>query len=139
MKKLLVLLAALALVAAACGDGEAGDDGDTGDTGDDGATTTTTQAATTTTEAGDEGLMMGMTAEELVDAGYVVVRPGENIRIGASVALTGPIPDPGRDIGNGAELGVDDVAGLRERMTNLASKSVSEIMALYDFPIRELE
>lgn len=110
MKRLLVLLAALALVAAACGNGEAGDDGDTGDTGDDGATTTTTQATTTTTtEPTDEGLMMGMTADELVEAGYVVVRPGENIRIGASVALTGPIPDPGRDIGNGAELGVDDV------------------------------
>jgi len=33
----------------------------------------------------------------------------------------------------------DDVAGLRERMTNLASKSAAEIMALYHFPIRGLE
>lgn len=108
MKKLLVLLAVLALVAAACG-GEAADDGDTGDDGAGSPTTTTTEATTTTTEAAEEGLMMGMSAEELEADGYVVVRPGENIRIGASVALTGPIPDPGRDIANGAELGVDDV------------------------------
>lgn len=107
MRKLFALLAVLALVAAACGGTETADDGDTGDTGE--PTTTTTEATTTTTEATEEGLMMGMTAEELEDAGYVVVRPGDNIRIGASVALTGPIPDPGRDIGNGTEIGVDDV------------------------------
>ena len=29
--------------------------------------------------------------------------------IGASVALTGPIPDPGRDIANGAEIAIDDL------------------------------
>lgn len=109
MKKLLVLLAALALVAAACGNGEASDDGDTGDTGDDGATTTTTQAPTPSPEPEDEGLMMGMSADELRAEGYVVVEPGQNIRIGNSVALTGPIPEPGRDIANGAEIAADDI------------------------------
>lgn len=108
MKKLLALLAALALVAAACGNGEAGDDGDTG--GDGEPTTTTTQApATTTTTEADDGLMMGMTADELRAEGYVVVEPGQNIRIGNSVALTGPIPEPGRDIANGAEIAADDI------------------------------
>lgn len=41
--------------------------------------------------------------------GAVVVEPGSPIRIGASVALTGPIPDPGKDIRNGAEIAVDDL------------------------------
>jgi ABC-type branched-subunit amino acid transport system substrate-binding protein len=50
-----------------------------------------------------------MSAEELEDAGYVVIAPGDPIRIGASVALTGPIPDPGRDIANGNEIAIDDL------------------------------
>jgi branched-chain amino acid transport system substrate-binding protein len=41
--------------------------------------------------------------------GQVVIAPGETIRIGNSVALTGPIPDPGLDIRQAAELAVDDL------------------------------
>jgi len=55
------------------------------------------------------GLLNGMTAEELAAGGYVVIAPGDPIRIGISAALTGPIPDPGRDIANGAEIGIDDL------------------------------
>ncbi len=41
--------------------------------------------------------------------GVVVIAPGETIRIGNSVALTGPIPDPGLDIRQAAELAIDDL------------------------------
>ncbi len=41
--------------------------------------------------------------------GAVVIAPGETIRIGNSVALTGPIPDPGLDIRQSAEIAVDDL------------------------------
>ncbi len=57
----------------------------------------------------DAVLTMGMTASELADAGYVVVGPGCTIRIGQSVGLTGPLPDPGLDIQQAAELAVDDL------------------------------
>jgi branched-chain amino acid transport system substrate-binding protein len=39
----------------------------------------------------------------------VIIAPGEAIRIGNSVALTGPIPDPGLDIRQAAEIAVDDL------------------------------
>ncbi len=42
-------------------------------------------------------------------SGKVVVAAGGMIRIGGSFALTGPIPDPGLDIRQGAELAVDDL------------------------------
>jgi branched-chain amino acid transport system substrate-binding protein len=42
-------------------------------------------------------------------AAVVVVAPGEPIRIGGSFALTGPIPDPGLDIQQAAEISVADV------------------------------
>ena len=48
-------------------------------------------------------------AEEGEMAAAVVVAPGETIRIGGSFALTGPIPDPGLDIQNAAEVSVADV------------------------------
>jgi branched-chain amino acid transport system substrate-binding protein len=70
----------------------------------------------------DMGLHMGLTAEELVEQGYVVIAPGDPIRIGASVALTGPIPDPGRDIANGNEIAIDDLnaaGGLKGHMFEL--------------------
>jgi len=57
----------------------------------------------------EAGLYMGMTAEELVAAGYVVIAPGETIRIGQSTGLTGPIPDPGLDIAQAAEIAIDDL------------------------------
>ncbi len=74
------------------------------------------------TEAVSAGLLDGMSMEELMGAGYVVIEPGAPIRIGASVALTGPIPDPGRDIANGAEIAIDDLnemGGLNGHMFEL--------------------
>ena len=48
--------------------------------------------------------------DNIVDmSGKVVVEAGGIIRIGGSFALTGPIPDPGLDIRQGAELAVDDL------------------------------
>ena len=40
-------------------------------------------------------------------SGKVVVAAGGMIRIGGSLALTGPVPDPGLDLRQGAELDVD--------------------------------
>ncbi|MCK4692974.1 MAG: branched-chain amino acid ABC transporter substrate-binding protein [Anaerolineales bacterium] len=60
-------------------------------------------------EPAEAGIYLGMTAEELMAAGYVVIAPGETIRIGQSTGLTGPIPDPGLDIAQAAELAVDDL------------------------------
>ena len=49
-------------------------------------------------------------AAEAADmTGKVVVAPGQTIRIGGSFALTGPIPDPGKDINQAAEIAVDDL------------------------------
>lgn len=49
-------------------------------------------------------------AEETADVeGKVVVAAGGSIRIGGSFALTGPIPDPGKDIRYGAEIAIDDL------------------------------
>ncbi len=62
-----------------------------------------------TEEPAGDVIAMGMTADELVQAGYVVVAPGEPIRIGQSTGLTGPLPDPGLDIQQAAELAVDDL------------------------------
>lgn len=42
-------------------------------------------------------------------SGKVVIAPGQTIRIGGSFALTGPIPDPGKDIRQAAEIAVDDL------------------------------
>lgn len=39
----------------------------------------------------------------------VVIAPGQTIRIGGSFALTGPIPDPGKDIRQAAEIAIDDL------------------------------
>ena len=48
--------------------------------------------------------------EAAVDmSGKVVIAAGGTIRIGGSFALTGPIPDPGKDIRYGAELAIDDL------------------------------
>lgn len=41
-------------------------------------------------------------------SGKVVIPAGGTIRIGGSFALTGPIPDPGKDIQQAAEIGIDD-------------------------------
>ena len=42
-------------------------------------------------------------------ANQVVIAPGQPIRIGGSFALTGPIPDPGKDIRQAAEIAIDDL------------------------------
>ncbi|MEJ2759669.1 MAG: branched-chain amino acid ABC transporter substrate-binding protein, partial [Anaerolineales bacterium] len=50
-----------------------------------------------------------MSLEELESAGYVVVAPDEPVRIGASVALTGPIPEFGLDISQAYQLAISDL------------------------------
>jgi len=55
------------------------------------------------------GLYNGMTAEELVAAGWVVIAPGEPIRIGQSTGLTGPLPEPGLDIAQAGAVAIDDL------------------------------
>lgn len=57
----------------------------------------------------DMGLLNGMSAEELEAGGYVVIAPGDPIRLGASVALTGPIPEFGLDISQSYQLAVSDL------------------------------
>ena len=42
-------------------------------------------------------------------SGKVVIAAGGTIRIGGSFALTGPIPDAGKDIRYGAEIAIDDL------------------------------
>lgn len=42
-------------------------------------------------------------------SGSVVIESGAMIRIGGSFALTGPIPDPGKDNRYGAEIAIDDL------------------------------
>lgn len=42
-------------------------------------------------------------------ANQVVIAPGQPIRIGGSFALTGPIPDPGKDIRQAAEIAIDEL------------------------------
>ena len=56
--------------------------------------------------------MVAEAPEEVAPAdmsGKVVIAAGEMIRIGGSFALTGPIPDAGKDIRYGAEIAIDDL------------------------------
>lgn len=69
----------------------------------------TEEMAEPTEEMAEGGLLMGMTAEELEAAGYVVVAPGDPVRLGASVALTGPIPEFGLDISQAYQLAISDL------------------------------
>lgn len=48
-------------------------------------------------------------AQPSASGAQVVVAPGQPIRIGASVGLTGPIPDPGKDIRQAAEIAIDEL------------------------------
>ena len=67
------------------------------------------------TNAGDTGSGMaeptfgGMSVGEAEAAGYVVVAPGDPIHLGASAALTGPIPEFGLDIAQSYQLAVLDL------------------------------
>lgn len=58
---------------------------------------------------GGEFTYNDMTVEELQAAGYVVVGPDEPIRLGASAALTGPIPEYGLDIAQGYQVAIADL------------------------------
>lgn len=111
---LLAVLMIAALVLTACGGGatDAGNnDGNTGNTGDTGNTGNTGNTGDTgdTGDAGmEEPTFGGMSLADAEAAGYVVVAPGESVRIGASVALTGPIPEFGLDISQSYQLSVSD-------------------------------
>ncbi len=125
-KRILTLLAALliaALVLTACGGG-ATDAGNTEDAGNAGNsenagnagdmentenTENTGDAEDTGDAAMEEPTFGGMTLADAEDAGYVIVAPGEPVRIGASVALTGPIPEFGLDISQSYQLSVSDL------------------------------
>ena len=48
-------------------------------------------------------------AQPQATGGQVVIAPGQPIRIGGSFALTGPIPDPGKDIRQAAEIAIDEL------------------------------
>lgn len=48
-------------------------------------------------------------AQPQAGGGQVVIAPGQPIRIGGSFALTGPIPDPGKDIRQAAEIAIDEL------------------------------
>ena len=93
---LLAIFVVAVLALSACGGGgeNTGNTGNTGDTGD------------TTPEGPTFG---GMTLADAEAAGYVIVAPGEPVRIGASVALTGPIPEFGLDISQSYQLSVSDL------------------------------
>lgn len=81
-----------------------------------------TAAPTTAPATGDMTLLDGMTAEELAAAGYVVIGPDEPIRIGVSAALTGPIPDPGLDISQGAQIAailINEAGGIAGKQIEL--------------------
>ncbi len=60
-------------------------------------------------DAGDEPTFGGMSLADAEAAGYVIVAPGEPVRIGASVGLTGPIPEFGLDISQSYQLSVADI------------------------------
>lgn len=60
-------------------------------------------------ETGGDVSWNGMSLEEIEAAGYVVVAPGEPVRLGASVALTGPIPEFGLDISQAYQLAISDL------------------------------
>jgi branched-chain amino acid transport system substrate-binding protein len=62
-----------------------------------------------TEEPAVTGLYNGMTVEELQAAGWVVIAPGDPIRIGQSTGLTGPLPEPGLDIAQAAQVAIADL------------------------------
>ena len=117
MKKttvLFTLFAVAVLLLAACGG--AGDDANNNmaddNMADNDAAVVDNDAAADDDAADDdagEPMFMDMTLEEAADAGYVVVAPGETVRIGASAALTGPIPEYGLDIAQGYQVAISDL------------------------------
>jgi branched-chain amino acid transport system substrate-binding protein len=66
--------------------------------------------ATTGQEAAPTGQEAAAPAADAQPAAnQVVIAAGQPIRIGGSFALTGPIPDPGKDIRQAAEIAVDEL------------------------------
>lgn len=100
LRKLLLLLAALALVLAACGDGDAADDD--GDTGDTGATTSTSTTTTTQAPADDSGGDDDMMEGPAFDFGFD--EETGTIKLGVLAALTGPIPAIGQSVLDGQRV-----------------------------------
>ncbi len=113
----LVLLAALALLAAACGDSGGNSGGDTAE-----APTTTTadtggDSGTTATTAADTGGDSGATTTAATEPANT-----EPIRIGALTSLTGPFTSWGIPVSNGMQLAVDEInaaGGINGRMLEL--------------------
>lgn len=108
MRRVPVLLALL-LAMAACSNSQPPDEGDDGNGTPSTQISTTTTSSTTMVEPPADELILGMTVEELQASGYVVVAPGQSIRIGAAIALSGPFPDLGRGLQHAAELALADV------------------------------
>jgi branched-chain amino acid transport system substrate-binding protein len=110
-----LLIAALALTACGGGAADTGNTANTGNAPDSGDTAN----AGNTTNAGDsadsgddmmaEPTFGGMTLSEAEAAGFVVIAPGDPLRLGASAALTGPIPEFGLDISQAYQLAVSDI------------------------------
>jgi branched-chain amino acid transport system substrate-binding protein len=91
---LLAIFAVAVLILSACGGGNAANDaGNAGDAGD---------------ASMEEVTFGGMSLADAEAAG-VVVAPGEPVRVGASIALTGPIPEFGLDISQSYQLSVSDL------------------------------
>lgn len=97
---LIALLLVAALVLAAC-------PAPADQPADDPAPAAAEPAAEATEAPAEEAPAADEPAEDM--SGKVVIAPGEPIRIGGSFALTGPIPDPGKDIRQAAEIAVDDL------------------------------
>lgn len=59
---------------------------------------------------GATALLIGDDVDGLAQQAFAYgAESGAMIRIGGSFALTGPIPDPGKDIRYGAEIAIDDL------------------------------
>jgi len=65
--------------------------------------------ATTGQQAPESAPAAAQPAADQPAANQVVIAPGQPIRIGGSFALTGPIPDPGKDIRQAAEIAIDEL------------------------------
>ena len=69
----------------------------------------TAPAPATTAEQAAAPAAEAPAAEAQPAANQIVIAPGQPIRIGGSFGLTGPIPDPGKDIRQAAEIAVDEL------------------------------
>ncbi len=68
------------------------------------------------------GLYNGMDQDQLETAGYIVIAPDEPIRIGVSLALSGPDPNAALDLSQAYQLAIDDLnaeGGIRGHQVEL--------------------